>query len=221
MTAGTHSTGAAGTASDGPAGTASDEAASVPAAPAPGRERVLRDVVDYFAAHGTGEASLRRIAAEVGTSHRMLNYYFGPREGLLTAVVETLEADQRSLLDAMVAQDLADPTDELRRFWAQVSDAALVYGPLFFELSAGAMHGLPHAAALRSSLIRPWLDLLEQRLRQWGYDAEPAAAQARIGLAVARGLLFDLLITGDRQGVDAAMDAFIAASIPPAPPDGI
>lgn len=183
----------------------------------PGRERVLLDVVDYFASHGTGEASMRRIAAEVGTSHRMLNYYFGSRTGLLTAVVETVEAEQRALLAAMVGEDAADPADQLKRFWAQVGDATLVYGPLFFELSADAMRGLPHASALRTTLIGPWLDLLEHRLRQWGYTPERAAAQARIGLAVARGLLFDLLVTGDRRGVDTAMEAFISDVLHAAP----
>lgn len=190
--------------------TAEEHTAEAENASASGRDRVLRDVVDYFAAHGTGEASLRRIASEVGTSHRMLNYYFGSRAGLLTAVVETVEADQRLLLATVIAEEAADPTEQLKQFWRQVSDAAMIYGPLFFELSAHAMRDLPHASALRTSLIRPWLDLLEARLRQWGVSPERAAAQARIGLAVARGLLFDLLVSGDRRGVDAAMEVFIA-----------
>jgi AcrR family transcriptional regulator len=180
---------------------------------ATGRERVLRDVVDYFAAHGTGDHSMRRIAAEVGTSHRMLNYYFGSREGLMTAVVETVEADQRLLLAEIVREDEEDPTEELKRFWSQVSDAALIYGPLFFELSADAMRGLPHASALRRTLVDPWVELLEQRLLRWGVPPAQAAPQARTGLALARGLLFDLLITGDRRSVDAAMEDFIASVV--------
>jgi hypothetical protein len=41
--------------------------------------------------------------------------------------------------------------------------------------------------------------------------AEPAAARnrARLGLATVRGLLLDLLATGDRAGVDAAMEEFL------------
>ena len=39
----------------------------------------------------------------------------------------------------------------------------------------------------------------------------PAAARAnaRLGVAVTRGLLLDLLATGDRDGVEAAMEHFI------------
>lgn len=182
-----------------------------------GRDRVLRDAIAYFATHSTGDVSMRGLAAELGTSHRMLNYYFGSRDGLLTAVVEAVEADQRALLEALVDEDetdLIDLHEQLWRYWQRVGDAALIYAPLFFELSADAMRGLPHAESLRAVLIAPWLELLEQRLRRWGYDEAAAAAQARLGLAVARGLLFDLLVSGDRAGVDAAMEAFITAVTP-------
>jgi hypothetical protein len=38
---------------------------------------------------------------------------------------------------------------------------------------------------------------------------ERARAGARLGVAVTRGLLLDLLATGDRAAVDAAMEAYI------------
>ena len=38
--------------------------------------------------------------------------------------------------------------------------------------------------------------------------AEVARPHARLGLAVVRGLLLDLLATGDRAGVDAALEVF-------------
>jgi hypothetical protein len=43
-----------------------------------------------------------------------------------------------------------------------------------------------------------------------GIPAEQARAEARLGLAVVRGLLLDLLATGDRAGVDAAMERYLA-----------
>ena len=194
--------------------------ASAAAAPrATGRpaagDRILHAAIDYFATHGTGEISMRGLAARLGTSHRMLNYYFGSREGLLTAVVEAVEAEQRSLLSQIPVTDGTDPRDQLTRFWNQVTASALIYAPLFFELSADAMRGLPHAEPLREVLITPWLEILERHLLAWGYDSAQAAAHARIGLAVARGLLFDLLVTGDQEGVAAAMQAFIATVVPP------
>ena len=41
-----------------------------------------------------------------------------------------------------------------------------------------------------------------------------ARAEARLGVAVVRGLLLDLLATGDREAVDAAMERYISAIAP-------
>jgi hypothetical protein len=46
-----------------------------------------------------------------------------------------------------------------------------------------------------------------------GVPPERATAYARLGLAVARGLLLDLLATRDRAAVDAAMEECIALSV--------
>ena len=45
-----------------------------------------------------------------------------------------------------------------------------------------------------------------------GIPLATARAHARLGLAVVRGLLLDLLATGDRAGVDAALEAFAGRS---------
>lgn len=42
------------------------------------------------------------------------------------------------------------------------------------------------------------------------YDAARATRLARLTLAVGQGLIFDLLIDGDRAGADAAIDEFIS-----------
>ena len=89
-------------------------------------------------------------------------------------------------------------------FWRRVTEAALIYGPLFFELSAHAMQDLPHTEALKGDLISVWLPPLIDLCVRAGIPPEEAPAYARLGLAASRGLLFDLLLTGDRVGVDEA-----------------
>lgn len=169
------------------------------------RESLLADAVEHFAKNGIGDASLRSIASSVGTSHRMLIYHFGSREGLLAEVVRTVEQQQRDLLAEVMAMDL--PIAELNElFWRRVTEAALIYGPLFFELSSHAMQDLPHTEALKADLINVWLPPLIDLCVRAGLPPEQAPAYARLGLAASRGLLFDLLLTGDRTGVDAASD---------------
>ena len=175
--------------------------------PATGRDALLQRAIEHFAAHGIGDTSLRALAEAIGTSHRMLIYHFGSREGLLAAVVDAVEQGARETLTRMVdeARTDHDPLDAGLRYWRFVTDEALVYGPLFFELSSHAMLGLPHAVELRSRLVTTWLDALTAMWRSRGVPARQARTQARLDLAVARGLLHDLLLTGDRLGVDAAM----------------
>lgn len=166
------------------------------------RERLLAAAVEYFAEHGIGDHSLRALAAELGTSHRMLIYHFGSRDGLLAEVVRVVEAQQRLALSAL--GDEGDLVEQSLRFWSQVTEEALKYGRLFFELSAHAMQGKPHTEALRADLIGMWLPPLTELFIRAGIPTAEAPAYARLGLAAARGLLFDLLITGDRTEVDEA-----------------
>jgi hypothetical protein len=50
--------------------------------------------------------------------------------------------------------------------------------------------------------------------RRQGRSKRDARANARLGLAVVRGLLLDRLATGDRKGCDDAMERFIAGFVP-------
>ena len=180
-----------------------------------GRDALLGRAIGHFAAHGIGDTSLRALAEAIGTSHRMLIYHFASREGLLAAVVDTVEEGARQTLARMVeeARTDADPLDAGLRFWRVVTDDALVYGPLFFELSSHAMLGLPHAVELRGRLVTTWLDALTSMWRTRGVPTRRARTQARLDLAVARGLLHDLLLTGDRRGVDAAMRRYARETV--------
>lgn len=180
-----------------------------------GRDRLLQHVVAHFAAHGIADTSLRSLAQHVGSSHRMLLYYFGSREGLLSAVVDYVEAAGRATLrDAMSDRAVTDdPLAAGLLFWKAISSQALTYGPLFFELSSHAMQDLPHAATLRTRLVAPWLDALASTWIALGVPSAEARRYARLDLAVARGLLHDLLLTGQQRQIDAAMRHYATTMI--------
>jgi len=180
-----------------------------------GRDALLARAIGHFAEHGVGDTSLRALAEAIGTSHRMLIYHFGSRDGLLAAVVDTVEQGARDTLARRVDEAKADPDplDAGLRYWHLVTEDALVYGPLFFELSSHAMLGLPYAAELRERLVTTWLDALEAMWTARGVPRLPARRQARLDLAVARGLLHDLLLTGERRAVDRAMQRYAADAV--------
>jgi AcrR family transcriptional regulator len=50
------------------------------------KQRLLADTVEYLATNGASDISLRQLAAALGTSHRMLIYHFGSKEGQIQPV---------------------------------------------------------------------------------------------------------------------------------------
>jgi AcrR family transcriptional regulator len=181
------------------------------------RERLLAAAVAHVSEHGMGQISLRGLAAALGTSHRMLIYHFGSREGLLIEVIRTVEEQQRAALaEILRSESGAPPADVMRRMWSRVADEALWPNErLFFEVYAQALQGHPHAEPLLDGIVDAWVEPLAALVAP-GEPPERARAEARLGVAVVRGLLLDLLATRDRAAVDAAMERYITA-IAPAP----
>jgi AcrR family transcriptional regulator len=173
-------------------------------------QQLLDDVVGYLAEHGIGEISLRTLGSEIGSSHRMLNYHFGSREGLLLEVVQSVEERQRAALAEVASAVGGDLISVARLFWQRLSDPALApFARLFYEIYGQALQGQPWAAGLLPGAVDDWL---EQSLRLFPvYNKTKAGrAKARLGLAVVRGLLLDLLATGDRRRVNDSFEAYLS-----------
>ena len=100
--------------------------------------------------------------------------------------------------------------DALREWWKHLSDPALWPNErLFFELYGRALHDEGLAHAFLDGIVEDWLVPGTEINIAYGLPPNLARAHARLGLAAVRGLLLDLLATGDIAGVDAAMEAFI------------
>lgn len=175
------------------------------------RDRLLLEVIGHVAAHGFSDLSLREVAAGVGTSHRMLIYHFGSREGLLVAVVRAVEAAQREFLAAVASDASITPADVMRAMWQRVADPSLAPNVrLFFEIYSQALQGRPGTAGFLDDIVDSWVELMAGFARERGMDPEVARVEARLGVAVSRGLLLDLLATGDRTAVDACVERYLA-----------
>jgi AcrR family transcriptional regulator len=181
------------------------------------REGLLDRCVGLLKEGGFSRLSLREIASGTGTSHRMLIYHFGNREGLLAEVVGRIEAEQRVAL-ASLATLTDDPIEVGRQFWRRVADPALAPAArLFFEIYSHALFGQSWTESFRASVIAAWTGPIEEMFIQRGFSATDARRRARLGLAATRGLLLDLLITGDREVLDAAAELFAHLMTAPCP----
>lgn len=165
------------------------------------RSQLLDQLVEEFAASGVGHRSLREVAEAVGTSHRMLLHHFGSREEMLVAIVEQVERRQMTLLPDLPT----DPADNFAAMWSDVSRPELRGAErLFFECYARASQGEKPFDRMVPGAVTGWLDEVDAVA-----DFPVDRAFARLGMALVRGLLLDLVATDDDAGVQAAADLFV------------
>jgi AcrR family transcriptional regulator len=169
------------------------------------RERLLDAAVAHAMEVGIAELSLRELAGAIGTSHRMLIYHFGSRQGLLVAVTREVEERQRAAY-----RRSPDSPEDPRQSWRRISHPTLwAQERLFFELYAQALQGRAGTEGFLDGVIESWAEPLRKAFRAAGDDDAAARADARLAVAVTRGLLLDLLATKDRAGVDEAFERYL------------
>jgi hypothetical protein len=96
---------------------------------------------------------------------------------------------------------------------------------LFFELYVHALLDRPGTEGFLDDIVESWVAPIAAAAMEAGADERYARADARLSVAVVRGLILDLLATGDRKGVTAAFDRYlrqvrIAAAAGKGLPDG-
>ncbi len=164
---------------------------------------MLGRIVDEVARHGLHDRSLRELASAAGTSHRMLLYHFGSREGLVTAIVAAVEAAQRQLMREL-ATEAEGPRDLVRALWARLSAPEMhPFIRLFFEAASYPSGGEERTTA--------WLDDAEDVARRLGTSYDPV--DVRLGVAVIRGLLLDVLSGADVAAATASLERFLVMSV--------
>ncbi|MEV5956760.1 TetR/AcrR family transcriptional regulator [Streptomyces sp. NPDC051987] len=186
----------------------------MPRPPDPAKRRDLLDRVRaYLMRNGVADLSLRPLAKALGTSDRMLLYYFGTKERMVAEALDLYERRPllrtRELLAAVGAP--ASPAD-LRRFmeevWRQFSDpevrAAL---PLYFEImSASVLHPDRYGPVMRD-IIAEWTRLFTSVFHGLGMPPDRARTQATLLADASLGLLTAPLADGHW---DQAREAFQA-----------
>ncbi|MFE5176484.1 TetR family transcriptional regulator [Streptomyces sp. NPDC057651] len=183
----------------------------MPRPPDPAKRRALLDRVrEYLVRNGLADLSLRPLARDLGTSDRMLLYYFGSKERM---VAEALALDERRPL--LRVRNLPDTTGSpkdpawMRRFleevWQRFSApdrrAAL---PLYLEIMAASLLHPDRYGSLMHDLITEWTGLLSSVFRDMGMPEARARTEATLLVDASFGLLIAPLADGDWHRADAA-----------------
>ncbi|MEV6136962.1 TetR/AcrR family transcriptional regulator [Nocardia sp. NPDC051990] len=172
------------------------------------RAELLTGVIGYIAEYGLAGLSLRPLAAELGTSARMLVHYFGSKEQMLIAAL----AAQRPDIENAFA-DVCDP--ETLRHRLLESWSANTSGPgatsttvLLQVLGQACVPDGPFSGYARAAV-----DVLVEALTQVLHRIDPAVpdaeASATLLISGIRGLVLDRRITGDTARTDTAAGQLI------------
>ena len=131
----------------------------------PRRVALVDRLADHILAFGLGSASLRPLAAAVGTSDRMLLYYFPDKATLVGAILEVVAVRMMTLLDQHSANKPL-PRNALReRLLPFVFDDALwPFMQLWLEIASQAARGDPICGRVGETIARGFLAWTAQQI---------------------------------------------------------
>ncbi|MER6062555.1 TetR/AcrR family transcriptional regulator [Streptomyces sp. NPDC004059] len=188
----------------------------MPRPPDPAKRRdLLGRVRAYVLRNGLTDLSLRPLARALGTSDRMLLYYFGSKERMVAEALAGYE--RRPLLRAReLLEAFGTPTDAagLRRFmeelWRRFGDPDVRASlPLYLEvMSASVLHPDRYGPVLHD-IVTEWTDLLTGIFSDLGMDQERARTQAALLADAAFGLVIAPLANGHWDRADKAFHALL------------
>jgi AcrR family transcriptional regulator len=175
-------------------------------------DELLDAVADYLAKHGATGLSLRPLAKAVGSSPRVLLYYFGSKEEMLSKALARSRERQRSAFAEILGGKFETPADACRAIWRAMTDRRLERQyRLFFETYAAALRQPRKFRGFLRSAVEEWLVFLAAPLLERGVGEHIARAYATVVLAGFRGLLLDYCATRDQDRIDRAFNLWLRA----------
>ena len=171
------------------------------------RDDLAEAATDYVLEHGLVGLSLRPMAAELGTSDRMLLYHFRDKDDLVATLLRV--SNDRSVAAIRALPPSPDVRAGVQALWAAVtSPAQSRCQRLYVEAAALGLLGTePYASVVREA-NEVWVAALAGHLVASGMPAERAARAVVLLDAAFMGFQLDLpLDTGAeaRAAVDQAV----------------
>jgi AcrR family transcriptional regulator len=158
------------------------------------RAELLEGAIDYAVEQGLADLTLRPLAEALGVLPNTLAHHFGSKEELLSEILNGVRDRLRETRAEVAADPQADPVEAVWQWTADERHEQFFRS--FFEA-----YGL---ALRRPERFEPFLARV---VSDWVGPGSPPAAT--LELAVLRGLLLDLLTTGERDRVEEALALFI------------
>jgi AcrR family transcriptional regulator len=173
------------------------------------RVELLDAVVAYLGQNGLAAVSLRPMANSIGVSVNALVHHFGSKEDIVVAALRRANETQIAVLDRWLARDPGlGIADLLRRWWRWMNSSPARLAHIRLGIEAAAMEatasGLP--GDVRAEQIGLWRLDIERRLANEGMPPDRVELEASLLKAMFTGIVVDLLATGERRRLGAALE---------------
>lgn len=179
------------------------------------KQELLERAYDYVLEHGLAGMSLRPLAEAVGSSPRVLLFLFGSKDGLVQALLARSRREELRMLHEVrqAESDGAGPARTGELVWEWL--AAPRQRKLLTLWVEGYGRSLTDPAGPWSDFagrtVDDWLAVFAEAQQPERRDTTEGATERTLLLSVLRGALLDLLATGDRPRLDAAVGAHLAS----------
>jgi len=173
------------------------------------RMRLLGLTAEYLLEHGVLDLRLRTLGDAIGTSHRVLLYYFASKQELIAEALDEA-ARKASVRDAsLLGPHGAGPVEaELQRVWQLISaPRQLPLIRLFLQVVAVAIHDQSRYSGFLEALNSEWAQAYRTYLTALGVPLDTAAGIAAEIIGLQRGLQLELAVGGSVESVNRSFAA--------------
>jgi AcrR family transcriptional regulator len=168
------------------------------------RDQIAEAATDYVLQRGLIGLSLRPLAAELGTSDRMLLYHFESKDDLIAAVLRI--SNDRSVAAVRSLPPAGDPREAVLALWQALRAPGLSRCQrAYVEAAALGLFGRePYVGVLREANA-VWSDAVADYLTASGARSDARRAVELLDAAT-MGFLLDLPLDSNDPAVDQAVE---------------
>jgi len=167
-------------------------------------DELLQGAVAYLSREGIEDFSLAHLANALGTSSRMLIYHFGSRDELLARVQREMRAQVTNELRSRKFDKLSEAVRATWNYYVP----RLSHMELFYHLTSRAFEDPADFRVFTDTAVSDWEVFFAEVAKREGYRGREANSIGHLALAGFRGLIHDLLITGDLKRLTRSVDLF-------------
>lgn len=177
------------------------------------REELLEKSLEYCIKQGFSNFSLRALADDIGTSHRMIIYHFGSSDKLFEAVLAEFRKRQVANFEIAFApvQNVKEFSLALKKLWSYLASEPIRYYMIsYLEIQVSAIRRGENrkSSPYLNATLESWLSPIERTLLRLKFSKLESRIIARAILSAGRGLVLDNLAAGSSADSKQVKDSF-------------